>query len=192
MEGKTCFHWACINGFSNIIEYLVKDLKLLFLLEATDNDNNTPLHLAAMFNHLSVVEILITQEVNLSCLNYSNETALLISTKRGYFDIARVLLNKFDSLSSGIDEMQSLHYASEKCAHEIVELLLKKGTKIDFYNAQNENCLDVAIKFNQKEVIKILLNDKHWYTLIQVEPKVPKSRKSIIQMAFNRDRDTVN
>lgn len=192
MNGKTCFHWACINGFSNIIEYLVKDLKLLFLLESTDNDNNAPLHLASMHNHLSVVEILITQDVNLASKNGLNETALLVSTKRGYFDIARALINKFESLSSERDEMESLHYAAQKGAHETVELLLRKGTSLDYYNAQNENCLDVAIRCNQREVIKVLLNDKNWHTLIQVEPKVKRGRKSIIQMAFNRDKSPVS
>lgn len=192
MNGKTCFHWACINGFSNIIEYLVKDLKLLFLLESTDNDNNAPLHLASMHNHLSIVEILITQDVNLTSKNGLNETALLISTKRGYFDIARALINKFESLSSELDEMESLHCAAQKGAHETVELLLKKGISLNYYNAQNENCLDVAIRCNQREVIKVLLNDKNWHTLIQVEPKVKRGRKSIIQMAFNRDKDQVS
>ena len=51
-NGRTCLHLSSIEGFQNIVYYLLKDLKITFLVELTDNADNTALHFAAQHGHL--------------------------------------------------------------------------------------------------------------------------------------------
>jgi ankyrin repeat protein len=51
-NGRTCLHLASIAGFHNIVYYLLKDIKLVYLVELTDNTDNTALHFAAQHGHL--------------------------------------------------------------------------------------------------------------------------------------------
>ena len=56
---------------------------------------------------------------------------------------------------------------SIKAFYSII-VLLKKGAVIDKLNADNQNCLDVAISRNHREVIRVLLNDPNWSQLIKL------------------------
>lgn len=51
-DGRNSFHFACIEGYVNIVTYLIKDLKLNFPTELVDNSDNTPLHFATMNGHI--------------------------------------------------------------------------------------------------------------------------------------------
>ena len=45
-DGQTCFHIAAEKGFFNIVEYFLKEKKLISFMENVDNSSNTSLHLA--------------------------------------------------------------------------------------------------------------------------------------------------
>ena len=93
-EGRSCFHLACEKGNFNIVEYLLRDLKLTFLAELVDNKGNTPLHYAAMNGHASISELLLLYEPNVHVRNDDNSTALELSCRRGFFDISKMIINR--------------------------------------------------------------------------------------------------
>ncbi len=96
LNGRNCLHWACLNGFSNIVEYLLKDLKLSFLVTAIDTAHSTPLHFAASHGHLSIVEILVGQDntLKLNAKNLNKQTPLLLSFLHGHTEIAKLLIGR--------------------------------------------------------------------------------------------------
>jgi len=51
-NGRTCLHLASIAGHHNIVYYLLKDIKLIYLCELADNQDNTALHFAAQHGNL--------------------------------------------------------------------------------------------------------------------------------------------
>jgi hypothetical protein len=53
--------------------------------------------------------------------------------------------------------------------HEVVKLLLLQGAQIEKLNKDNKNCLDIAISRGQKEVIRVLLDDKNWSKLFRTD-----------------------
>ena len=187
-QGRTCLNLACFSGFFNIVEYLIKDLKLTFLLEIADDEGNAPLHLASMNGHLSVVSILLSFDINVQTKNNEGITALELSCRKGFFEISKLLINSYDTISTPVEKgaINPLHVAACEGAHEVVELLLMKGAQIDSLNEENENCLDIAIKNNQIEVIRVLLNNQKWKDLIQHEPKAKKSKKTFINFNLKR------
>lgn len=171
-EGKTCFHMACVKGYYNIVEYFLRDLKAFYFLEQVDNDLNTPLILASMNGHLSIVEILLEYGSDLNLKNRESSTALEISCRKGFFEISKVLISKYSIVhttqmeNTGNNDQHPLHIACYEGAYEVVELLLSKGAPIDVLDHDNKNCLDIAISRGHREVVKVLLKDKNWHKLI--------------------------
>ena len=170
-EGKTCFHIACLKGFFNIAEYLLKDLNMIYLIEQTDSLGDTPLHLASANGHLSIVNLLLEHEAQLNTKNRNGSTALELSCRLGYFEISKILISKYSVMQNHEVEKKSeypLHIACHEGAYELVDLLLAKGAVIDILTEENKNCLDIAISRGHREVIKVLLKDKNWEKLINV------------------------
>ncbi len=168
MNGQTCFHIACTNGYYNIIEYFLKYRKKTVFLEQADFNSNTSLHLATYGGHSSIVGLLLTYNADCNARNEDNATALDLSCRLGFFDISKMLIScylVFDNEHSNHD--YPLHVACNEGAHEVVKLLLEKGALIDKLNNENQNCLDIAIAKKHREVIKVLLNDPNWRLLIR-------------------------
>ena len=105
----------------------------------------------------------------------------MLSCFNKHFDISKALINKYEIIESSRNEMKLLHTAAKYGAYELVSLLLQKGVFIDYLNNEGDNALDIAIHFDQKEVIKVLLNDVNWKKLIETEPKRPKVKKSMME-----------
>lgn len=170
-SGKNCFHVVCENGHFNIAEYLIKDLKLQFLVEMPDCDSNTPLHLAAMNGFPMVTELLCNHKADIMKQNMDGSTALELSCHRKFFHVSKIIIESCDKLETTTGRSRSLHIASKEGAYEIVELLLSKGVAIDSFNDEGLNALDLAIENNHKDVIKVLLKHKEWKNLFETAPK---------------------
>ena len=175
-QGYTCFHIACINGYFNIIEYFLKDLKMRFFLRQVDvGGRNTCLHLAAANNHLSLVGLLLkydgVDEAMKRAKNVDENTALEVSFQRGYFDIIKLLVNANTNATIQEDTRKEfpLHAAAHEGNAEVMQLLLEKGMPISTLNYEGKNCLDIAIEMDKREVIKVLLKNVNWHELIGEE-----------------------
>ncbi len=147
-DGDTFFHIACTNGFFNIVEYFVKDLKMKYLVNETDARLNTGLHLASNNGHISIVNVLIDVGANMNAKNMDGFTALELSCRKGFFEVSKVLINRFPRLSTSEETVKDdpLHVACHEGAFEVVRLLLSKGAVIDLLNHEKKNCLDIAIE----------------------------------------------
>ena len=132
---------------------------------------NTSLHLASSNGHLSVVNLLLDSGSDADAKNDQNMTPLDLSCRKNHFSICKNLIyftniNEISEINK-YDGQSSLHLAAKEGEHEIVNLLLAKKIKIDNYNKYNMNCLDIAIEYEQREVIKVLLDNSQWYKLIR-------------------------
>ncbi len=127
-DGRTCFHIACANGYTNIAQYFLKDKKLIQFLDYTDNSMNSCLHLATQFNHSSVVSLLLEFNLDLDARNEDGLTALDLSCRKRSFEISKLLISKYSVMTRSHGP---LHTACQEGAHEVVQLLLNKGIGID-------------------------------------------------------------
>jgi ankyrin repeat protein len=169
-DGQTCFHIAAEKGYFNIVEYFLKEKKLLQYIEHIDNNSNSSLHSATSNGHSSIVQMLLDLGADANAKNEENVTALDLSCRKGFFEISKNLIttsNLTSQDSNNDDGDYPLHVACYEGAHEVVKLLLLKGAKIDQLNQENKNCLDIAINRGHREVIRVLLSDINWYKLIR-------------------------
>jgi ankyrin repeat protein len=192
-DGLTCFHLACIHGFYNIAEYFLKDLKMKFFLEFLDNNLNNCMHLATIYGQYSIASILNEFNLDISVKNIDDDNPLEIAFKKGYFDIVKLLITSTSSLAieEGTKNEFMIHIAAYEGNAEIVELLLSKNVAIDVLNLEKKNCLDVAISRNNREVIKVLLNDKNWFKLINLYSPEEKKVGDLIVREENPQLNTM-
>ena len=73
-KGQNILHVAAENGKDRVVSFILKTKDLGFLINKTDEDGNTPLHLAARKWHPKVV----------SCLTWDSRVNLNLVNKRGF------------------------------------------------------------------------------------------------------------
>jgi ankyrin repeat protein len=199
-EGYIPFHLACTKGYYNIAEYFLKEAKSSALVDSGDNAANTGLHLATLNGQSSIVSLLLDNGADVNAKNEDNNTALELSCRKGYFEISKILINRYSMIGGGDRSTNfdyPLHVACYEGAHEVVKLLLLKGAAIDRLNDENQNCLDIAISRGHREVIRVLLSDANCHKLIRTSNRDEtrrKSRKSVAKPGAKaaEDDSTIN
>ncbi len=128
-DGQTCFHIACVKGYLNIIDYFLKERKIKQYLEHHDNNLNTCLHLATENGHSAVVNTLLEYNIDFLAKNEENVTALDLSCRKGFFEISKSIVNNYPIFDENEKTNEfPLHTACYEGAHEVVKLILQKGS----------------------------------------------------------------
>lgn len=180
--GQTFFHLACLYGHVGIVEYVINELKMNRLLEQFDNNNNTPLHLATFNGHTMLVSLLIANANNLQTRNDENLSAYELSCRRGFSQISKNIINHSEKEAGKRKSNKEfpLHVACSENSADIVELLLQRKYDISTLNDEGENCLDIAIKNGNENVIKQLLNDANWKSLLMERRTVRVNNRDVV------------
>ncbi|KZS01165.1 Notch-regulated ankyrin repeat-containing protein, partial [Daphnia magna] len=129
-DGQTALHIAAADGDENIVKYL-------HMLHAnpniSDNEDRTPVLIAAERGKTTVVEIL-TEKFRASCLDRTKDgsTLLHVASFHGHPETALMLLKKGVPLhmpnKSGA---RSIHIAARKGHVGVIQTLLLKGEQVD-------------------------------------------------------------
>ena len=106
-EGWTAFHYACNNGFTNTMEYLMDDLKCD--IHAKDKYNRTALHWAARFRNLGVVEFLTAAGLSFNTLDIEGWSALDLAKHHRNDGCIKIMLNQMEYI-----EKQNKRKAAKK------------------------------------------------------------------------------
>jgi len=171
--GRTCFHLACFYNRFSLVEYLICDLKLLFLIEMLDFNKNSGLHLAAMNDNHFAVDIMIKASLKSKSIlvsrNSAELTPLEISMSMKFFQTSKIIIEALDIVETKNNRINLLHLAANEGSHDIVRLLLEKKVPINSLSSKMQNVLDLAIDKGHKEVIKVLIRDPGWKNLFEYE-----------------------
>lgn len=126
MNGRTLYHVAAINFRLNVISALF-ELGLNTIGEV-DRWKKTPLHYAAEFGYLTVVEFLSTK-IDVNAKDYLGKTALHYAAQNRYYDVLNVLTSAQNADINATDNRQKsvIFTACEGGSIRCVELLLQKG-----------------------------------------------------------------
>lgn len=89
-KGWTALHYACLNGYLNIVQYLIEACRVE--KDATTNSGWTALHRACFNGHLDVVKYLIeTCHIDQEANNNVGQTAYDIARKYNKTSVAEYL-----------------------------------------------------------------------------------------------------
>lgn len=106
------------------------------LVNAKNNDDNTPLHIAADEGHLEIVHFLIQEGADVNSMNAVRRNPVLLAGYRGHTDVVKLLLDngvKFDYVD--IRGYTPLRWAAVRGNKDVVELYVARGAKISLHEA---------------------------------------------------------
>eukprot|EP01097_Dermamoeba_algensis_P003859 TRINITY_DN2614_c0_g1_i2.p1 TRINITY_DN2614_c0_g1~~TRINITY_DN2614_c0_g1_i2.p1 ORF type:complete len:694 (-),score=137.63 TRINITY_DN2614_c0_g1_i2:185-2266(-) len=98
----------------------------------TSTNQQTPLHLAVLYNRLDMVSFLLQRGADPNLPDIGGNTPLMTASQMGFIDIARILVASHSDLhSKSSNKWTAIHLAAENGHSSIVEMLLKAGAAID-------------------------------------------------------------
>lgn len=152
----TIFEAAATGKLQQIMLMLAKDPGLANVF---DDNGYQPLHLAAKFGHLDVVNFLLNAGawVNSASVNKLRATPLLSAVAGGYADVAYRLLDAgADPNARQSGDTSPLHVSAQNGQVEMVRLLLDYGANLEVKNMDRKTPLDLASEKGFTEMAMLL------------------------------------
>lgn len=113
-SGHTPFHWACLGGYTKIVEVMIE--KGAPLNEQSKNDHGPrPIHWACSQGHIVIVDILLQHNIPIDAPDNKQCTPLIIAAQFGKADLCSYLIGKGANIHAVDEEGDTaLHWAAFK------------------------------------------------------------------------------
>ena len=154
---NTAFHFACKNGYKDIIQYFLENTEIK--IDFPGEERMTGLMLACLYGYYDLVEFLVDNKAKVTKKDKFKRTALIHAIRGGHLKIVSYLLTKGSEYEQTDNSSNSpLHYACAYGFKEIAEELLKAGAGPNPLNDWNYTPLEIGFVKNHFGIIKFLLN----------------------------------
>lgn len=155
-EHNTPLHLAALNGYLEIVKYLIKKEADI---DAKNRKNQTPLHLAVHNAHKHIIEYLVESGADINAPEDEGDTPLAWAAYKGQTEVVSLLIK----LGANIHEQNKtgntpLHWAAEKGYLDIVELLILQDANLQLANFENKIPLMLAVQNGHTDTVKLMLS----------------------------------
>ena len=152
--GRSALHEASSAGLLSTVQLLLnRDADV----DATDNDANTPLLLAAKVGCDDIVTLLITAGCDVNARGAGGSTALCPVADRGSVSIVRLLLDSGARPDADDSGEPPLMRAARRGHVDVVQALLGHGASTDRVDRHGRTALLWAAQGNHVDIIKALI-----------------------------------
>ena len=151
-------YFAAFCGFRDVVEKLI--------MEHPEHVNTgggyygTALHAASRWNHLKVVQSLLTHGADVNAHGLWGRTPLVFASVGGHLEVVRLLLEHGADVNGKDkdDGWTSLHMAVYSGHYEVVWTLLKHNADTSVRNNSGRTPLHVASSDGRVDIVRLLLN----------------------------------
>lgn len=127
------------------------------LVNANDEEQGTPLHVAAMMGRMEAVLLLLARGAESDARNTINQSPLLYAAYNGYAAIVDTLIAHGAPFEYRDARGYSpIHFAARQGQKAVVELLVSKGASFDERGIQGRTPLHLAAANGRTDVVKLL------------------------------------
>ncbi|XP_016388831.1 transient receptor potential cation channel subfamily A member 1-like [Sinocyclocheilus rhinocerous] len=93
-DTSTALHFACTQGALEAVKIMLSSYnKVEDIINITDGANQTPLHRATLFDHVELVEYLISKEAEIDCIDCKGLSPMLMASRCGAWKTVAFLLS---------------------------------------------------------------------------------------------------
>lgn len=127
-------------------------------IEARDDDNNTPLILAATGGHVNIVKALLEKRADVEATNHSRAAALSCAAEKGHAEIVQSLLAAGAQVNvKNADGMTPLALAAGSGHLKVAEMLLEEGADLKSRTNDGDTALSLAAAQGHVDMVKLLM-----------------------------------
>ena len=167
--GDTPLHRACVGGSTSVVTFLInamrKYLPIDDVLRCKGHNGRSPLHYAAYFGKLEIIELLISKfNSDPLMTNDRGRIALHDAAQEGHLHTVKFFVEQIKCNPSHMDKnkVTPLHLAALSGHLDIVKYLtLEQRCDPLCTNKRNDTPLHLAAFFGQLEVVKFFIETLH-------------------------------
>ncbi|KAH7647016.1 ankyrin-related protein [Cryptosporidium bovis] len=192
LSGCNVLHYSCQTSDIGIVKLIVSTLKrnnnsdVYSFINTCSNEFGTPLQWACMANNKEIVDFLLIHNAdpNLSPLNYSIPSCLMIAVSIGDFDLIEKLLISGAEINKARDSegYTPIFGVIEKNDMKLLKLILeyieKQGIDISNQIIKGETIYSYAIKNNCSDEILDCLK-KHAFDVIKMDENQVNQKETL-------------
>lgn len=146
---------------------------------ASDGRRSTPLHLAAGYNRLGIVQVLIQHGADVHAKDKGGLVPLHNACSYGHFEVTDVLIRKGANVNAtDLWAFTPLHEAASKNRVEVCSLLLSEGADPTLLNCHNKSAIDLAPIRELQEKMKFEYKGHGMLNAIR-QGDVPRLKKNL-------------
>jgi ankyrin repeat protein len=129
IDGKTILYYPIKYGYNNILKIIINNSKHIIgipIYNIKDNNNNTPLHYAILYNNFEACSHLLEFDININYKNDMGQTPLHIAVDNNNINIINLLLKHKDILVNLLNNegISALHIAVIKRYIDILKIFI--------------------------------------------------------------------
>lgn len=127
-------------------------------LASTDENDRTPLQVAAGVGALEIVKLLVDRGANTEAPGKDGRTPLMLALSDCHFEVAEYLLSKGVKVNvASSTNYTPLMQAAAKGATELIRTMLPKIDDLNAQNNEGRTALMIAVRFGHRDIIDMLL-----------------------------------
>ncbi|XP_053956221.1 transient receptor potential cation channel subfamily A member 1 [Anastrepha ludens] len=150
-NNESPLHFAARYGRFNTVKQLLDSEKGSFIINESDGEGLTPLHIASQQGHTRVVQFLLNRGALLH-RDHNGRNPLHLAAMSGYTQTIELLHSVHSHLLDQVDKdgNTALHLATMENKPHAISVLLSMGCKL-FYNYMDMSAIDYAIYYKYPE-----------------------------------------
>ncbi|XP_028895343.2 transient receptor potential cation channel subfamily A member 1 isoform X9 [Zeugodacus cucurbitae] len=198
-NNESPLHFAARYGRFNTVKQLLDSEKGSFIINESDGEGLTPLHIASQQGHTRVVQLLLNRGALLH-RDHNGRNPLHLAAMSGYIQTIELLHSVHSHLLDQVDKdgNTALHLATMENKPHAISVLLSMGCKL-FYNHIDMSAIDYAIYYKYPESalamvtheeraneVMALRSDKYPCVILALIASMPKVFEAVLDKCITK------